>query len=642
AAESALGSLCDFHDSKQLLTARDTSRLVMRLVRLQPSLTNDTYPDLTRLPGKIRVDRAYAALPFQDSAEAWWRTTLREALLTRLLLPPAMPDAIKVLADALLQGVINVPGLPKPQPSPAARMHLLARACSASGTNKSLTLAIRDTVQILNGLISVRPDEIHPENIACIDTLGEERDNVALPAHIQLKRLARNIGTAAVAQRRQHHTPVSQRLPRDEALGDLFRRASNWNNELRTALQSCLLLGRIGRHILRTGNADPCCHIAKDRHEVWIERRLPEGGSFRRKLEGEGFLPVARQLHLSLPRKLGHAVLELGQSDSARPALQDLETRIKQFSQDSSHSLSVMRLASCLSIQLEDTAPDTALMTLLGMMPDAGRDAAIHYFSPAIIQLHERFRHTVQILAERWCRDALADGWSVPPPPVAAHFGYSYRADPRGLHALITLLRKQGTLSRGRRSKEQILDAYNSRVALIAVLYLASTGARPTGTLLPLRSEYSQCDRAAVASEKDSTGYRSTRLVPVVDRLAGELEALQRWSASKGIAFTPTAEDQPLFVLRSPDGNAEAPTIDSMKRMVPGFAQCWVWPNDVLRHEFRSRLWELGCPSQWLRRVMAHHPPHASADVPLAANRLWHGLHDWDHLIDRHLDELGF
>ena len=95
-------------------------------------------------------------------------------------------------------------------------------------------------------------------------------------------------------------------------------------------------------------------------------------------------------------------------------------------------------------------------------------------------------------------------------------------------------------------------------------------------------------------------------------------------------------------MLRAKDGTLCAPTISAIVDTLPELSLQWPWPDDMLRHLFRSRQWEKGCPSSWLRRVMGHHPPHGSADMPWGARQLWDGLHHWTKTIDGYLGELGF
>ena len=95
-------------------------------------------------------------------------------------------------------------------------------------------------------------------------------------------------------------------------------------------------------------------------------------------------------------------------------------------------------------------------------------------------------------------------------------------------------------------------------------------------------------------------------------------------------------------MLHTADESYVTPTITALKVSIPDFAEHWVWPDDMFRHLFRSRLWEMGCPSSWLRRVMGQHPPHGATDMPWRARPQWDGLHDCTDKTDEYLDTLGF
>lgn len=643
ACDEALTAICDYHDASPLIEVRALVRACLKLLRIYPTLSNETYPDLERFPPEIKVDPVYVAFPLRQMPETWWQEALREALLVQLILAPN-PSALKVLSTALRHGVQCALHLPQPQKSPLIRMTLLARVLEATNADRQTAAALRDACKLITALKVVREEIIHPDGALEIDRLSNmQAQAAALPSRIRLARLARDIGVQAVAQRRIYHTPIEALIPDDDSIDGLVERANRWDKHVKTALMSCLLLGRIGRHVLQTENTDPYCRLVKAADgEVWVERVLLPQEGFRRHPGGDGYCPVSSKLPIPLPRVLGNALFDLCFMNLGAFALKELNRCVREYSRDSGQALTVGRLTNKVEVQLEGAVPDTALLTLLGMRPDAGRDAAIHYFSPAISRLNECFTHAVDVLAERWCVNLLEGGWSVPSELSQAYFGYSYRADKATLRELIGYLRRKGRLPRGRSSKADTITAFNYRVAHFTLMYLASTGARPTGNVLPSPSECSFDEKAAITSEKDSLGYRSTRLVPLVARLCVEFESLQTWCSNKRLSTRSSAGRGPILMLQNDDNEFVPPTLENMRRLLPGFAEYWLWPNDVFRHLFRSCMWEVGCPTAWLRRVMAHHPKHASSDLPYVVAPLWHGLHDHDQLIDQHLDELGF
>ena len=643
ACEPALTRLCDHHDSVPLLDARDVIRGILRLLPQHSDLTRNDYASLSQVPGG-NIDEAYRALPLQQSTEPWWRETLREALLARLLLDPSSA-AIDLLADALRRGLPISLTLHQRQNAPTIRIALLIDCLATQGSAYArLIQALTDTNALLGELPALRREAVHPENAAQIDEL--RRLHTLTPPcpspRERLSRLARDIGAIAVAQRREYHAPSSQQLPSHETLHEVVRRSSRWGDAEKLALQACLLLGRMGCHILKTHNEDPCCRIERQLHEVWVERRLPDSHEFTRSLEGPAYAPVGRLLRLPLPRRLGDAVAKLCATREGEHALRQLQRRMRELSRDAGQPVTIRRVTRVFEYELENEAPDGGLMTLLGMQPQGRRDAGIHYFAPSATNLVQHFKATVERVSERHDLDALDEGWSVPPSSPTEYFGYSYRVDHEALRTLIGKLHSLADLGRGRPSPLRVVEAYNARVARLTLMYLAATGSRPTGMVLPPRGDISLDDRAALASEKDSLGYRSTRLVPLCGRLVAEINDFERWASSKNLFPRSVGPDTPLAALLTEERTFVSPTISALGEALPAFAALWPWPDDALRHLFRSRLWELGCPSSWLRRVMGHHPRHGGTDMPHCARQQWDGLHDWSHLIDEHLEALGF
>lgn len=643
ACEPSLTRLCDFHDAAALLEARDVIRGILRLLPQHAELAKNDYRSINDVP-ENGIDAAYRALPLHQPIEPWWRETLREALLARLVLSPAA-NTIELLASALRRGLPISLGLRQRQNSPAVRIALLAECLTIEGAEYAkLTHALTDTVTLLDNLPAPRREALHPENAAQLAELRKGRQTPAptRSPRERLARLARDTGVIALAQRREFHAPPPQRLSSVETLHELIRRAGRWNESERTALQATLVLGRLGCHILRTDNQDPHCRIEHHLHEAWAERRLPDMPEFRRKLEGPGYAQVGRVLHLPLPRRLGHAVATMATARDGNRALRDLHRKLRDLSRDSSQPVTIRRVSRVLEHELEHETPDEAVMTLLGMQAEARRDAGIHYFAPSASELTRRYHTAVEHIVASLDLDVLDDGWSVPPTAPTPFIGYSYRADADTFRSLIASLQATAELGRGRTNSERVIEAYNARVARLTLMYLAATGTRPTGTVLPRRGDISLDDRAAIASEKDALGYRSTRLVPLSARLIVEIREFERWASSKGLLAHIDSPDSPLAMLRAADGTFATPSIIAIKEVVAGFAGQWLWPDDMLRHLFRSRLWEMGCPSSWLRRLMGHHPRHGATDMPWSARPQWEGLHDWSHRIDEHLDELGF
>ena len=625
-----------------LLEARDVIRGILRLLPQYADLSRNDYRSLDAVPDTI--DETYRALPLYQSIEPWWRETLRDALLSRLLLSPESTST-GLFTAALRRGLPISLALRQRQNSPAVRIALLKDCLTTEGAEYArLCQALTDTAVLLEKSPAVRKELLHPENAAALEDLRKVHSISAPTAspRERLSRLARDIGVVALAQRREYHTPASQRLPSIEMLFELIRRSNRWNEPDRLALHATLLLGRLGTHILETENQDPHCRIEHHIHETWVERQLPDLPEFTRRLEGPGHAPVGRRLFLPIPRRLGHALVTVCSTGKGRHILRTLQKKLRDLSRENGQPVTMRRLSRLFEYELENDAPDEALMTLIGLQPQARRDAAIHYFAPTTRVLVERVRSSIERLTARFDLDVLDDGWSVPPPAPTSYFGYSYRADAEAFRSLVTMLNSAAELGRGRASSQSVIDAYNARVARLTLMFLAATGSRPTGIVLPCKADISFADRAALVSEKDALGYRSTRLVPLSERFIAEFRAFEHWADSKHLLPRNAPTDTPLAMLRTIDGTYISPTITATKETVARFAEHWVWPDDMLRHLFRSRLWDMGCPSNWLRRTMGHHPPHGARDMLWCARPQWDGLHDRMDLIDNYLCTLGF
>ena len=645
ACTPALVSLCDYHDTPDLLQAREVVQAILACLRINPHLSDDTQPTIDAVPREA-ADPAYRALALQAENEPWWRITLREALLTLMLRLPGAAG-IDYLAAALRSGLPVSHDLPVRQRSPAVRIELLRKyltALNAASAHRSACNALHDALMVLRGLPAVRTEALHPDNDALIAAVASEhaRTPVLPGAREKLHRLARDIGVTAVGQRRAYHAPAEQVLMHAEAVHALLRRATRWDADVRTALHACLLLGRIGQQLLEHNNGADHLHVEQRLHEVWIERALPPERQFPPVQHGRCYEVVTRQLRLPLPRDLGTDLLQICIRQAGPATLRALAAQLRLTGRESGHRISLRRLTRWFEHSLEHNTPDEALMVLLGIQPRASRDAAIHYFAPSAAILVKRFRHTVEHLVDQYNVDITAGGWSAPPPLEAGYVGYSFRPSIDGIRNLVEHLRAQATLGRGRASTDRLREAHNARVSMLTVMYLAATGARPNRTVLPLWSELLSTDRTALVSEKDSLDYRSTRLVPLTTRLLEEIDAFTSWRAAKNLGPRSRASELPVAMILDQAGALHPPTLEGLRTHVPGFSERWPWPDDALRHHFRSWLWDRGCPTGWLRRVMGHYPRHAAADVPSATTPLWAGLHDWNPLIDELLTTLGF
>ena len=642
--DPAFINLCDFYESPLLLDARDVVREAITLFRRNPMLSDNSRASINAIPAN-EIDPAYRALRRHDHfPESWWRKTLRESLVSTLILSPSA-ESIPVLAHMLRLGLPVSHELAIEQRSPAIRLKLLTCYLKSVATDNNLRAeinALDDAYALLTSLPKVRSETIASANLALIKEASKPQEAPKASARERLHRLARDIGVAAVAQRRTYHTPHEQLLLSKEALSEILRRSARWMPNVQQALYACLLLGRLGEALLKTNNQSQNRCIKARFHETWIERTLPPDSALSRELGGKGYDTVSRSLRLPLPRLLGNELVQIGLRGEGPAALRELQFHLRQVKRETGLPMTLRRLTHLFEYQLEGRLPDEALLVLIGALPCATRNASIHYFSPQASLVAERFRTAIEQLARETKLSVLADGWSVPPPLQSQHIGYSYRVCSDSLRDLVAHVNSQSVLPRGRSTKEQVRLAYNARVAKLTLMYLSATGVRPTGTVVPLLSDTALIERAVLVSEKDSLGYRSTRLVPLTDRLIAEINEFEAWRSAKQIGPRIPVPASPLAMILDAHSTFVIPSIEALSANLPGFRARWPWPNDALRHFFRSNLWDMGAPTDWLRRVMGHYPRHAAMDVPYQSTPIWDGLHEWDHLIDKQLHVIGF
>lgn len=288
-------------------------------------------------------------------------------------------------------------------------------------------------------------------------------------------------------------------------------------------------------------------------------------------------------------------------------------------------------------------ALDNTLLHLLGLTDINRRDAGIYYFSPSVPDLLERYKRAVRQLVASVLAlpDWLDEGWTAVPDQSGC-FGSSVRPSMAALKKLVTNLRNASELPRGRPTFESRLMAFNAEAAYVTVLFLASTGSRPLDEVFPDTSAWDARSREIMLSEKDSLLYRSTRKVPLVERLLHGVEQFTERRRDLEKHFGKRFDARLLVFLVTPEGQIVPPTIANMKMLVPTFAACWPWPNDILRHHFRSRLWELGCHPFVLDHAMGHLGKSQTADTPLRTQPIASNVRPSIPYIERLLDEIGF
>jgi hypothetical protein len=375
-----------------------------------------------------------------------------------------------------------------------------------------------------------------------------------------------------------------------------------------------------------------------------IEVQTPSFGVKKEQSPVAGCLEVRQEFSMPLPVALVNKASNLctcpdySYDKAARLARADLE----RWGSTRGFYLRLPKLHRMLPNRIDDGATDKTVQHLLGFAEAAPRDSGIYYFSPEIQVVKERFKGALEGLAEALGHpEIVEDGWTTAD-DEAVCVGISIRPNPAAIRRLVQYLSESSKLQRGKQSKLSRRHAFNARVSYLTILFLAASAARPTGRVVPERRQLLVEDGIALLSEKDSLLYRSTRLTRLNERVCRGIESFREdrraIEAALGRSFSRELE---IFLIDDAD-NAVIPSVSNMKRFVAGFAELWPWPDDVLRHHFRSRAWELGCPSDTLATLLGHLPKSATPDGIFAARPINDSIRDADSYISTLLDELGF
>lgn len=625
----------------------DIAHVVLEILARHPSLFDEGYGSAD----SATFSKRYQVFARRDADVGRWHiATLIDGLLCHILLVAGADEASDALVEAIRSPPV-IPELPVQEVNAVARMRLLssylARHPRKDHSDTAAGLALEN---LLNLLVEERESPAYqpdPSNIQYLEDLNSTAivDGHVMSAQDRMKRLVASITTRLGASIRHDHAPHVRLIPCQEDVRLIARLLSKMSAPRVDWILCHGILGSYAKAVLGHPGTEKFRYAIKSGHDGQLIRIgapiLSEGQS---RSVIAGCLDVRQELLLPLPRALLDKVSRINTSEaySYESAARLASSDMRQWGETDGLFLRLAKLARLLPGRIDDGSIDKSVQHLMGFADLTPRDSGIYYFSPQISLIESRFKNAIAVLADLLeCPEILERGWTSTGEQLGC-FGVSIRPSPEAIRRLVAHLKETSRLPPGKPTKASRLRAFNARAAYVTVFFLAATGARPTGDVFPRRSAFSVEEGLALLSEKDSLLYRSTRWVRFLDRVGRKIDEFCEDRREFETALRCSFDPELAVFLVDENDNPVAPSVANMKRLVPGFEELWPWADDVLRHHFRSRGWELGCPSDVLARLMGHLSKSAMPDGLFAGRRIEDAIRAADPFINTLLDELGF
>ncbi len=646
AVEDDLADLTDRIPIPSLQNFRNAAIACLKQMARSPQLFDDSFTD----PDKIGSDPIYQAYLQATRSDTWEKNALRQGLLYSLLLEGAKDGDYQDLLEAIRHPPI-LTCIDPPPDSHLRRIALVATfyECKSQQDAKCCRPAIT-LAMLLEKILAYSPTpeefRVTDDQRNAIASLVETGRNIARePTSSEiLKKLSISLNTRIGQSIRHLHAPAIVRLPDAYQVGELLQWLQVTNPDVGSFAAINTLLSGFAGAVL--GKAGPHRYkVEGDRYSALLKIQSPDLEKCSSPPDGCGWMAIDTSLYLPIPLRVLRMASQLKQShaysfDAAKLRFRDA---VNAWKDNHGVDINLGRLHMLLPAQLGPEGTfDNTLLHLLGLKDISSRDAGIHYFSPHAAEIIRRYQRAVETLAIRTAlAEWMEEGWTDCLVPDHG-FGASVRPSLNGLVALVSFLEEAARRTRGRTSLENRIRNFNAEAARLTVLFLASTGARPVESVFPERDQWSAESRTLLLSEKDSLLYRSTRTMPIVDRLWVGVKRFTERKHALEVELGRRFDQRLIVFLVDADGNPQYPTISNLKARVPGFADHWPWPNDVLRHHFRSRLWEMGCPSSILERAMGHLGKSQTPDAMYSMEPVGDATSGIAPYVGQLLDEIGF
>ena len=628
---------------KRLRFFRDASSECLRILSRDRRLSDESYISAQ----DIDADPIYRIFAHDDPEQACEKRALQSLLLTALLAEDPSVEDITILAKGVERSAV-IPGISAPD-SVITQCLVLCRYFSQRADKEVLSAKLTSAIErSLQGLLksALDPKAFEPsrEVTEALDRLSESGgDEPKWDPSERLQKLASSLSVRCSAAIRHQHRPTVHQVPPVHQLLEFLEYLKRRNHGLYSWAAT---------HALLSSHAIPLLGGAGHRRVTWTREPTPRisilapdlSTGSRTAVPSEKCELILRSIDLPALKAIGTEVLETNEVSEEVFAKRKQQFRdfCTRWAAMHGARISLGAIHRLLPLALGGgAAPDETFCHLLALREVTRRDAGIHYFSPAIPVVVPRYQQAVSELARHLgLQDWIEEGWHTS--DQDSYFGASMRPSISALRELIQYLRHLATLPRGKPTIDNRLLAYNAEAARVTLMFLAATGARPVEDVLPNDSLVNSEVWEILLSEKDSLLYRSTRKLPLAPRVFEAIAGLGERQRVLAVQFGCRFDCQSSVFLVDKAGGQHAPTIANLKEHVPEFRARWPWPNDILRHHFRSRLWELGCSATTLELAMGHLGKSQTPDSEFAMRSIGEPVSSLRPYVDQLLDELGF
>lgn len=644
--EEALTQISDEIPCEPLRRYRNAVIGCLKQMGRSPEFSDDSFIDVDAFPS----DPRYRLLLDHSAGDRWEKRTLLNAFLFLLLLERPAEESLTPMVHFIKRPPTLV-GLVPPE-SLIIKLVMVQELIQAGAQQNNAAIQASN---ILKGLVeqllswSPTPEKftLPPDQrkaILASVAYSHPGGRIDMPSDL-LKKLAVSINTRIGSSLRHIHKPLVQTIPEATSVAMYLSGVRRSNKELGDWLAINTVLSTFAGALLG-GPASHRINLDGAGDTLALKISAPLLGKTKETTaDSRQWANVDHTLRLPLPRAIVKRAEQLLKSPGY-----DFDSKKKQhhgflnlWASDEGFPIPLGSAHRVLPAMLGGgEVMDSTLLCLLGLADISRRDAGIYYFSPVIPEIVCRYQHAVasvvtMIDQPEW----LGGGWTTLPEQTGC-FGASVRPSTDALKDLVGFLRTRAKLSPGKPSLESRIQSFNAEAAYLTVLYLASTGARPVNNVFPPPADWSPASGELMLSEKDSLLYRSTRKLPIVDRLATGVSRFGERQRSLEIQLGRRIDSPQAVFLVGKDGSVLAPTVANLKATIPGFSDFWPWPNDIFRHYFRTRLWELGCSAWVLERAMGHLGKSQTPDAHFSMMPVSETLLSISPYINRLLDELGF